>query len=59
MFRACARISAKTYRDAPWGYVLRADPETVDLERFERLVTGGQALPARERNERLGAALAL
>jgi DNA-binding SARP family transcriptional activator len=42
-----------------WGYVLRAEPGTVDLERFERLVSEAENLPARERAEKLGEALAL
>ena len=43
----------------PWGYVLRADPEAIDLRRFENLVAEARPLPARERNEKLTEALAL
>jgi DNA-binding SARP family transcriptional activator len=43
----------------PWGYVLRAAPESIDLRRFEELVQEARPLPARERSEKLGAALAL
>jgi DNA-binding SARP family transcriptional activator len=43
----------------PWGYVLRASPETIDLGLFESQVTEARPLPARERNEKLGAALTL
>jgi len=43
----------------PWGYVLRAPPESVDLRRFEELVQEARPLPARERSEKLEAALAL
>jgi DNA-binding SARP family transcriptional activator len=43
----------------PWGYVLRAAPESIDLRRFEDLVQEARPLPARERNEKLGAALSL
>jgi DNA-binding SARP family transcriptional activator len=42
-----------------WGYVLRTEPEAIDLERFQRLVADAENLPARERAERLGEALAL
>src|ERR671922_729556 len=43
----------------PWGYVLRADPDSIDLRRFERLVAEARPLAARERHEKLGEALAL
>jgi DNA-binding SARP family transcriptional activator len=43
----------------PWGYVLRADPQTIDLLRFEALVAEARTLAAHERRERLGEALAL
>jgi DNA-binding SARP family transcriptional activator len=43
----------------PWGYVLRADPEAIDLRRFEALVEAARPLPARERSEKLEEALAL
>ena len=43
----------------PWGYVLRAEPEAVDLQRFETLLVEAKPLPAQERREKLGAALAL
>jgi DNA-binding SARP family transcriptional activator len=42
-----------------WGYVLRTEPGALDLERFERLITEAENLPARERAEKLREALAL
>jgi DNA-binding SARP family transcriptional activator len=42
-----------------WGYVLRAEPGELDLERFERLVSEAENLPAPERAEKLREALAL
>lgn len=42
-----------------WGYVLRAEPGTLDLQRFERLVADAENLPARERAETLREGLAL
>ena len=42
-----------------WGYVLRTEPDAIDLERFERLVAGAENLPARERANKLREALAL
>lgn len=41
------------------GYVLCAEPGALDLERFERLITGAEDLPARERAEIMREALAL
>ena len=41
------------------GYVLVVDPETIDAVRFERAVQRAAGLPAAERAEALGAALAL
>lgn len=43
----------------PWGYVLRTDPETIDLTRFERLVAEAKPLAAHERTALLAEALAL
>jgi DNA-binding SARP family transcriptional activator len=43
----------------PWGYVLRTDPEGIDLRRFERLVAEAKSLAAHERTEKLLEALAL
>jgi DNA-binding SARP family transcriptional activator len=43
----------------PWGYVLRAEPDEIDLEVFEALVGEAKPLAARERREKLGEALAL
>ena len=43
----------------PWGYVLRADPDAIDLCRFERLVAEARSLPAHERSTKLLEALAL
>jgi DNA-binding SARP family transcriptional activator len=42
-----------------WGYVLRAHPDSIDLQKFERLVEEAEALPAHERSAKLGEALAL
>jgi DNA-binding SARP family transcriptional activator len=42
-----------------WGYVLRTNPESFDLGRFERLVADAEPLPARERSARLAEALQL
>jgi len=42
-----------------WGYVLRAEPGAIDGPTFERLIRYAEPLPARERAERLAAALAL
>jgi len=42
-----------------WGYVLRADPDSIDLRRFEQLVAAAEPLPARERSAKLSEALAL
>jgi DNA-binding SARP family transcriptional activator len=43
----------------PWGYVLRAESDEIDLEVFEALVAEAKPLAARERREKLGEALAL
>ena len=40
-----------------WGYVLRTEPDALDLERFERLSAAAENLPARERAKKLGEAL--
>ena len=42
-----------------WGYVLRADPMTIDLRRAEDLVAEARTLAAHERRAKLGEALAL
>lgn len=42
-----------------WGYVLRAEPDSIDLHRFEQLVAAAEPLPARERSTTLAKALAL
>lgn len=42
-----------------WGYVLRVEPGTLDLERFERLSLEAETLPADERATKLRGALAL
>jgi DNA-binding SARP family transcriptional activator len=42
-----------------WGYVLRTEPGTIDLERFQRLVAAAENLPARARAEQLREALSL
>jgi DNA-binding SARP family transcriptional activator len=43
----------------PWGYVLRTEPDAIDFNRFQTLVSEAQPLPARERAKRLREALAL
>jgi DNA-binding SARP family transcriptional activator len=43
----------------PWGYVLRTDPEAIDLRHFERLVAEAKPLAAHERTDLLAEALAL
>jgi DNA-binding SARP family transcriptional activator len=42
-----------------WGYVLRTPPESIDLRRFEAMVSEAEQLPARQRAARLAEALAL
>jgi DNA-binding SARP family transcriptional activator len=42
-----------------WGYVLRAQPESIDLNRFESLALAAESLSACERAEKLREALAL
>jgi DNA-binding SARP family transcriptional activator len=42
-----------------WGYVVRADPDTIDVSRFERMVAEAEALPAAERAIHLAEALTL
>jgi DNA-binding SARP family transcriptional activator len=42
-----------------WGYVLRTDPDSIDLHRFERLLAAAEPLPARERSAKLAEALQL
>lgn len=43
----------------PWGYVLRVDPDEIDLARFERLLADARSLPAQERATLVAEALAL
>lgn len=52
-------LGAEVLVTKPWGYVLRAGSDDVDLFRFERLFTEAKALPARERAALLAEALAL
>lgn len=42
-----------------WGYVLRTEPDSIDLHRFEEAVASAEALPARERAAKLSEALRL
>jgi DNA-binding SARP family transcriptional activator len=42
-----------------WGYVLRADEDSIDLRRFERLLALADPLPAVERSAKLAEALKL
>src|SRR6266542_716426 len=43
----------------PWGYVLRTEPDSIDLGRFRRLVAEAETLPAAERTDKLREALSL
>jgi DNA-binding SARP family transcriptional activator/tetratricopeptide (TPR) repeat protein len=52
-------IGAGAVVSQPPGYVLRIDPERFDLARFERLTAEARGAEARERAEKLRAALAL
>ena len=52
-------LGAEVVATKPWGYVLRAEPERIDVARFESLVADARPLPARERREKLGEALGL
>src|SRR2546425_4794341 len=52
-------IGAERVVSQPPGYVLRVDPERFDLARFERLTAEARGAEARERAEKLRAALAL
>jgi DNA-binding SARP family transcriptional activator/tetratricopeptide (TPR) repeat protein len=52
-------IGAELVVSQPTGYVLRVDPEQFDLTRFERLTAEARGAEARERAEKLRAALAL
>jgi DNA-binding SARP family transcriptional activator len=52
-------IGADAVVSQPPGYVLRVDPEQFDLARFERLTAEARGAEARERAEKLRAALAL
>jgi DNA-binding SARP family transcriptional activator len=52
-------IGADAVVSQPPGYVLRVDPERFDLARFERLTGEARGAVARERAEKLRAALAL
>jgi DNA-binding SARP family transcriptional activator len=52
-------IGADAVASHPGGYVLRVDPERFDLARFERLTSEARGAEARERAEKLRAALAL
>ena len=52
-------IGAESLVTRPPGYVLVADPDALDLTRFERLVASAQQLEAAERADLLREALAL
>jgi DNA-binding SARP family transcriptional activator len=52
-------IGAEAIVSQPSGYVLRVDPERLDLARFERLTAEARGAEPHERAEKLRAALAL
>jgi DNA-binding SARP family transcriptional activator len=52
-------IGSEAIASRPPGYVLRVDPEQFDLTKFERLTAEARRADARERAEKLRAALAL
>ena len=59
VFRLRKDLGAEVLVTKPWGYVLRVDPDRIDLRRFECLVTEARTLPVEERRGRLLDALAL
>ena len=52
-------LGPETLATRAWGYVLRVDPEKIDLEKFERMLADAEPLPARERSTKLAEALGL
>ena len=52
-------LGAEVVVTRPSGYVLRTEAETIDLNRFQRLVSEARQLPVGERADRLAEALAL
>jgi DNA-binding SARP family transcriptional activator len=52
-------LGAEVLARQAWGYVLRTEPGTLDLERFEALTAEAENLPARERAAKLREALSL
>jgi len=52
-------LGAEVLARQAWGYVLRTEPGTLDLDRFELLTAEAENLPARERAEKLREALSL
>jgi DNA-binding SARP family transcriptional activator len=42
-----------------WGYVLRTEPDSIDLHRFKQLLAAAEPLPAAERSVKLAEALKL
>src|SRR5215831_11723454 len=52
-------LGADTIASREWGYVLRAAPAEIDLQRFEALVAEAEPLAARERATKLAEALTL
>lgn len=59
VFRLRKDIGGDVLVTKPWGYVLRIEPEAIDLRRSERLVSESRSLPAQERSAALAEALAL
>ena len=51
-------LGAEVVTTLAWGYVLRPNPDELDLERFERLSAEAENLPAGERAGKLREALA-
>ena len=59
VFRLRKDLGEDVLATKPWGYVLRVDPDRIDLKRFEWLVAEARTLPAEQRRGRLVDALAL